>query len=194
MSAHGFAANAWLNYSVDGPQPNKFNELDLTLSYERELKSLSVSPGFTFYSVRGSASYGEAYLKLSYPVAFLNIFTDHYFSMFNDAVTGGYYGDAGLGYEKQFAGESVFTGSALLGWGNTRFNTFNYEPGGMTSRLNVLVLDTALTFKPSAGGRVSVRPHLTYFATLPRTICESVRAAAKTPDNLVIGVAAGYDF
>ena len=192
FSKNDITANAWLNYSVDKPRQSKFNELDLTLSYERDMAGLSVSPGFIFYTFTYSPCYGEAYVKFSRPAAFLKIVTDHYLSMINGGAAGGYYGDAGLGYEKQLADDSVWTNSALLGWGDAKFNTFNYTTPGLPSQLNVLVLDTAITFKPCANS--SVRPHLTYYTNLPAGLREGIRAAANSPDNLVIGIAAGYNF
>lgn len=192
FSKYGFTGNVWLNYSVEEPERNKISELDYTLSYERELLGVSVSPGLALYTYPRADSYGESYVKLSCPVAFFKIFTDHYLSMISNDIAGGYYGDAGLGYEKQFAGGALWASSALLGWGSGKFNSFNYAAEGLASHLNVLVLDTALTFRFSCGA--SVRPHFTYYATLPGELREGMRAAESAPDNLVIGVAAGYEF
>jgi len=189
LSKDDLSLNAWFNYSVDKPRRSKFNELDLTLSYERDVAGFSVSPGFILYTFTYSPHYGEAYVKLSHPAAFLKIVTDHYLSMINDSDAGGYYGDAGLGYEKSLANDSLFTSSALLGWGNAKFNSFNYLASGMSSRLNVLILDAEIAFKMRGGARV--RPHLTYYDTLSR---EVRTAAGSEPDNLVFGIAADYDF
>lgn len=189
---YGFTANAWLNYSVDRPQRDKFSEFDLTLSYEHKLKDVTVSSGFALYTFPDLAPYGEAYVKLSRPVSFIKILTNHYFSMMRGNIAGGYYGDAGLGYEKRLAGDSLWTSSVLLGWGNAIFNSVNYNTAGLTSRLNVLVLDTAVTFSPCVNGLV--RPHLTYYATLPDSLRGGIRAAGNAPDSLVVGVAVGYDF
>ena len=189
FSKNDITANAWLNYSVDKPRQSKFNELDLTLSYERDMAGLSVSPGFIFYTFTYSPCYGEAYVKFSRPAAFLKIVTDHYLSMINGGAAGGYYGDAGLGYEKELADDTLFTSSALLGWGNAKFNSFNYLTPGMRGHLNVLILDTAITLKVRGGA--SVRPHLTYYDTLSGAVRT---AAGSKPDNLVFGIAADYDF
>ncbi|MEI7481396.1 MAG: TorF family putative porin [Elusimicrobiota bacterium] len=192
VSKYGFTANAWLNYSVDMPQRDKFSEFDLTLSYERKLNDLSVSPGFALYTFPDLDSYGEAYMKLSHPIGFFKVMTDHYFSMLRSDIAGGYYGDAGLGYEKPLAGDSLWTSSALLGWGNSAFNSVNYNTPGPANRFNVLVLDTAVSFKLGDNGLV--RPHLTYYATLPGRLRGGIREAGNAPNSLVIGIAVDYNF
>ncbi|MCM2266814.1 MAG: hypothetical protein NDI60_03465 [Elusimicrobiales bacterium] len=192
FSKYGFTGNIWLNYSVDNPRANRLSEVDYTLSYERELLGVSVSPGFALYTYSDADTCGEGYLKLSYPVAFLKVLTSHYLSMVNGDAAGGYYGDAGLGYEKQFANDSVLTGSALLGWGNAKFNAFNYGQAGLGGRLNVLTLDAAISFTPFSGA--SVRPHLTYYSNLPEALRGPIRTSGGAPASLVAGVAAGYEF
>jgi hypothetical protein len=192
LSKYGFTGNAWLNYSMDTPQRNEFNEFDYTLSYERKVRGVTVSPGFALYTYSKAASLGEAYVKFSLPLAAFKIFTDHYLSMVSGDVAGGYYGDAGLGCEKELPGGSLWAGTALLGWGNAKFNSFSYGTPGLAGQLNVLVLDTAVTVKLSDRG--SLRPHLTFHATLPGGLRSAIRAAGNTPDNLVLGLAAGYSF
>ena len=192
FSKDGFTANTWLNYRVDKPQQNRFSEIDLELTYKGKLKDLSFSPGFVLYTFSSLSPYGEAYLKLSCPAAFLKFITDHYFTAVGEGIAGGYYGDAGLGYERQLANDSLWTSSALLGWGNARFNSFSYLTPGLASSLNVLTLDTAISFKLGSNG--SVRPHLTYHVTLPGKLRETLTSAGYTPNSLVIGVAAGYGF
>jgi len=192
LSEYGFTANTWLNYSVDRPQRDKFSEFDLTLSYEWKLNDLSVSPGFALYTFPDLNSHGEAFVKLSYPAGSFKFMTDHYFSMLRSDIAGGYFGDAGLGYEKRLAGDSLWTSSALLGWGNATFNSVNYNTAGTASRLNVLVLDTAVSFNLCDNGLV--RPHLTYYATLPGGLRGGIREAGNAPNSLVIGIAVGYDF
>lgn len=189
FSRNGLTANFWFNYGLDRPRRGKFDEMDLALGYESEALGVSVSPGFILYTFTYAPHYGEAYLKLSGPAAFFRLFTDHYLSMINGGAAGGYYGDAGLGHEKRLAAGSVWTNSALLGWGNARFNSFNYLTAGMASHLNVLILDTAVTFEVRGGA--SLRPHLTYHRTLPGAVR---KAAGSRPDNLVLGIAAGCDF
>ncbi|MFA6582819.1 MAG: TorF family putative porin [Elusimicrobiaceae bacterium] len=196
FSKHGFTGNIWMNYSVDTPQQNKFSELDLLLSYELKLSALSVTPGVVLYTFPNFAPYGEAYVKMSYPVAFFKIVTDHYISALRGDIAGGYYGDAGLGYEKQLANDALWTSSALLGWGDAKFNSANYltAQGARynAGQLNVFILDTSITFKPYANG--CVRPHLTYYSNLPAGIRNGMRAAGNAPNDLVIGIAAGYNF
>ncbi len=192
LESHGLTANAWLNYSVDKPQQNKFSELDLALNYAGRLKDLTVSPGFLLYTFPGYSSYGEAYVKLCYPVSFFKIITDHYFSMIAGDIAGGYYGDAGLGYEKPLANSAAWTSSALLGWGNAKFNSFTYATPGLKNQLSVLVLDTAIAFKTYGNG--SVRPHLAYQTTLPGALRSGLQAAGKKPDNVIIGVAVSHNF
>ncbi len=192
FSQYGFTGNIWLNYSVEQPRHNKVSELDYALSYERELLGVAVSPGFVLYTYPEADSYGDGYVKLSWPVAFLKIFTDQYLSVICVDIAGGYYGDAGLGYEKQFAGGAIWSSSALLGWGSSKFNSFNYAAEGLASQLNILVIDTAVTVKLSEKG--SLRPHLTYSATLPGGFRDALKAADYKADNLVVGLAAGYKF
>lgn len=192
LSGYGFAANAWLNYRVDELREHKFSEIDLDLNYKSELRGLSVTPGFVLYTLSYASHYGEAYVKLAYPLAFFKVLMDHYYTALGDGIHGGYYGDAGLGYEKRLANETLWTSSALLGWGNSRFNSFTYDTPDLATRLNVLLLDTSISFKLGDNG--SVRPHLTYHVTLPGELRETVQALGAAPNNLVIGVAAGYNF
>jgi len=192
LSGYGFTGNIWLNYSLDKPTKGKISETDYALSYEQKVPGATATPGFVLYTFPEAATYGEAYVKLSCPVYSLKIITDHYLSMISGDIAGGYYGDAGLGYEKELGKGSLWASSALLGWGNAESNAFNYAAAGLPAQLNVLVLDTAVTIKLSENG--SIRPHLTFHTSLPGGLRSTIRSAGNDPDSLVAGLAATYGF
>jgi hypothetical protein len=58
VSAKGFSANVWGNYDFDSKE---YNETDLTLSYGKDIKKLSLEAGFIHYAMVNTKDTDEIY-------------------------------------------------------------------------------------------------------------------------------------
>jgi uncharacterized protein (TIGR02001 family) len=65
ISAKGFSANVWGNFDFDA---KKYNETDITLSYSRDIKKLSLEAGFIHYAIVDAEDSDEIYAGFSLDV------------------------------------------------------------------------------------------------------------------------------
>jgi hypothetical protein len=188
LSLGNFTLSPWANY-VLGPEENrwKFNEVDLYLTYSRELAGLSLEPSLAYYVFPNQPDVpatAELNLALSCPFGPLELTTTHTLDLLE--YRGAYFGDLGLSYEYEFD-ESWSAGlSASAGLGTSRFNDAYFETP--RTALNVISAETSVTW--SGLGLCYLRPHLN-LNTIPDA---ALRESAETTTTLSGGLALGREF
>ncbi len=142
LEFYGVGLGAWANFVLsDEPNQGQFNEVDLTLSYHREIRRLSVStwlvlelfPNGDPASLNFSPTTLEYDLYLAHPVGPIHFFTD--FSVLLVPVAGAIYWDLGIGYERNLGLNFKIKTSALFGMGDGRFNKFYIADVGTKANL-----------------------------------------------------------
>ena len=184
ISASGFTFTAWRNFLLADE-----SETDLTLTYSRQWKKLTIEPTAEYYLNHPPAgAYDpntmELALKLSYPAGPLRLFTDHAF----DAITyrGSYFGQAGLTYEGRLTKRTEVAASFCAGWGSSKFNQVNI---GLDKRaFNFVGLDGSLTYylRP----HLYFRPHVEFSNITDRQL----RGYLSSPTFINGGFSMGVDF
>ena len=99
VSYMGFGANLWANLDTDlyGTEKHKWNETDLTLSYDGAHEKLGYGVGWIYYALDGTYDTQEWYGTLSYDVILAPSLTIYYVT---DNFAGGWY--ANLGFSHSF--------------------------------------------------------------------------------------------
>jgi hypothetical protein len=188
VSLNDFTLTAWDNYVLNN-EPNhlQVNEVDLSLSYTKEIGQFTVEPTLDYYwypNQEESPSTGQMIVKLSYSLEPIEFFTNQCVDI--KEYQGAYFGDIGLGYTKEFNPQVTFESSISLGWGSSRFNETYI--GLRKSALNVVQGEIALTYAPEHF--VYFRPHLAVSSILDDKLADQL------DDTTLLygGVAIGKEF
>jgi hypothetical protein len=127
---------------------------------------------------------GELAVKFSYPLrGSLAGFTTHTFDVVEYG--GSYFGEAGVEYERALGPRASWASSIGVGWGSARFNQTYIGPD--KGALNVAAFDLSLTYRLNEAAYL--RTHIGFSSVLDRTL----RRGLTDPDNLIVGVAAGFE-
>ena len=125
-SRAGFTFVVWSNFALNkASEMAHFHLADLTLTYSRDWKKVTIEPTLETYlgrstSVVPDSSTLEGSLKLSYPAGPFRLFTSHAFDLL--AYRGSYFGEAGLGYETAVTKRIALASSLRSGWASSKFN------------------------------------------------------------------------
>ena len=93
----GFAMNLWGNLDTDyyAADTTKYNETDITLSYDGAYEKLGYGVGYIYYALDGTDDTQEIYGTLSYDVLLAPSFTIYYDT---DSFAGAWYANLGFGH------------------------------------------------------------------------------------------------
>jgi len=189
VSAYGLTFSPWANF-VLGKEANQgqFNEVDFSLSYEREWKKFTLSAGFLHYSYlnqEDAPATGEIIVTAAYslPKSF-QICTVHSFDV--EEYPASYFGEYGLGFEHEFNSKLSTQAHAFLGFGSSKFNQVYL--GARQNALNLAAADLGLTYYPLK--TLYFRPHLEYTSLLDSNLREQV----EDPTIANFGLAMGLEF
>ncbi len=196
-----FTAGAWANFNLTDAAgvERKFTEVDLSLAYGTEIRSVALEAGWVEYlfpnqtltdeTGTGQAWPGtrETYLSVSRPVGpvtpALTVSRD-----IGEADS--WYGTGSLSSAVPLAGQWTVEGSASLGWAAEGYNLYYF--GIENDALNDAVVGVALQWAPTANWTASASWH---YVWLPeRRIREAARALYKHDDRHVIGVGLSHSF
>jgi hypothetical protein len=189
LSRNGFTFTVWANSPLSNHSfLSRWDEIDLTLSYEKQFGKLTVEPCFNYYlypGVQDCPPTGELAVKFSYPLrGSLAGFTTHTFDVVEYG--GSYFGEAGVEYERALGPRTSWASSIGIGWGSERFNQTYIGPN--KGALNVAAFDVSLTYRLNEAAYL--RTHIGFSSILDRTL----RRGLTDPDNLIVGLAAGFEF
>ncbi len=152
-----FTAGIWSNITIyDRHHDLKDIELDPYVSYVWPIGNFQIENSMIVYNCVGqqvSPTTAEMFLGVSYPIGdfMLNtIIAADFISYF-----GSLYIEHGLFYEKQLNDQFIFGSSAVLGWGNAKFN--DSFIGTTKTSLNLFSLNAELTYSPK--GVIYFKPH-----------------------------------
>ncbi len=153
-----FTAGIWSNTTIyDRHHDLKDIELDPYISYSWSIGNFQIENSVMVFNCVGqqvSPTTAEVYLGVSYPIGdfILNtIIAADFVSCF-----GALYVEHGLFYEKQLNDQFTFGSSAVLAWGNAKFNDFYI--GTTKTSMNLISLNAELTYSPKGG--IYFMPHV----------------------------------
>lgn len=186
-TGRGVTYSIWANSNLDSVDGRQTNEIDYSVSWEREWRGIGLEPTFSVYTYphqQDSPSTAEAGLKLSRPLGPLTLFTTHTVDV--REYRGAYFGELGLNYERELGKHAELESSISLGWASARFNEAYIGPS--TSAVNLASFELGITWQLRGGSYV--RPHL----GISRLLNRQLRDAVDDPSLVNFGVAAGVEF
>jgi len=188
ITSRDFTLSFWGSSSQGGTaRSHAFDEIDYTLSYERQQGKLTIEPSILHYSYpnpRSGAATTEAAVKLSYPLGPVSLFTDHALDIAR--YRGAYFGQIGVSFERELTSNLSLEATLAAGWGSRRFNEANF--GAARSTLGAATGDLAITWAHRKG--YYVRPHVSVSSLLDGRL----RRRVKEPGLVSFGVAVGAEF
>lgn len=158
-------AGVWFNFSMPKNQylpdevtgenntlkrPFSYNETDLYLIHEFNLKKLSVKNTFAAYLFTEETGYPnttEYILNLSYPAGQFSLLNE--FACDISAYPGAFVFTHGIGWDKEITRELNFSSVLNLIWGGAKYNMIN--AGIEKALLNSAGIDVSLNYSHNAG-------------------------------------------
>lgn len=182
----------WGNY-VLGNEPNQgeFNEMDLTLYYQRDVGPWSLSASFlaALYinddpaSVNRGPSSLDGYFQVNRKLGPVKVFSDLIIGFLNP--DGTVFWDFGVSYRRELPLRFAMETSLLFGIGDARFNKAYFADVGIQA--NLLVYSLAFPWKPVTG--LSLIPSMNF----SNLLAPSLRRASPDPTLLWGGLSVVYD-
>lgn len=167
-SWRNLTAGIWSNITLyDRHNLTREREFDFYLEYSWSLGNLIVDHSFMLFWYPGqedSPTTGELYLGMTYPLGDISLTTVIAADLIE--YLGSLYFEHGIAYEKELGDCFSFATSAVLGWGNARFNDAYIAT--IPTSLNLLSLDAELTYTPTNSW--FVKPHIQVSKTLNKEI------------------------
>lgn len=188
LSACGFTLCWWNNYDLgEKTTPRRWNETDMTLTYEREVGPLKVELGVQSYlypSPTPCPNTAETLIQVGYAVGPLTFLTRHSSDL--AAYAGSYFGEAGLEWEHDLHQRLLLEACALVGWASSRFNEAYVGSSG--GAVHQAAVEIALVWKLTQ--HLALRPHV----GLSGLLAGRGRRAVDEPDLVWGGLAASFAF
>ncbi len=171
-SYRNLTAGMWSNLTLyDRHNITREREFDFYLEYSLTLGKLEIAPSFMLFWYPGeedSPTTGELYLSLSYPLGDISLTTVIAADLI--AYLGSLYFEHGISYQKALGRHFSVASSAVLGWGNARFN--DAYIASIPTSLNLLSLNAELTYMPT--GSWYLKPHIQVSKALNQEISSSI--------------------
>lgn len=187
VSKWGITPSVWASVPLSGgTNISTFNEVDLGVSYLRELGNFTLKPGFVYflYPDLVSTSTGEVSLEASYAIHDVTVGVSQ--SVDIDEYRGAYFANVFAGYSRDIGESFHFNGTLSVSWASSKWNGAYF--GVTQAALNHAALELSLTC--DVWKSLYVRPHA-QFATLT---APSLRDAVADPNPFVLGVALGASY
>ena len=185
LSAYGATFSVWGNFVLnDEPNQGQLNEVDFTLSYSYEYKSLFAGGSLLFYLYphQGIPNSGEASIVLGFQKGPFKIFTTQYVDVI--AAPGAYFGLASGSFEKNLHPKLSLKTSLGLGLANGKFNEFYLQ----VPRAKANVLSWDLEFHWAVHGPLYLRPHMQVTTLLSSSLRDNVENPTIVSGGLGVGV------
>jgi uncharacterized protein (TIGR02001 family) len=183
VSYMGLGANLWANLDTDlyGADTNKWNETDLTLSYDGAHEKLGYGIGWIYYALDGVNDTQELYATLSYDVLLAPSLTVYYDI---DDFSGDWYANLGIGHS--FALTETLSLDLGLSVGYSDNDTYNEFHDGLIS--------ASMSFP--VGKYLSITPELYYsFALSDEAENAIINPAMSNDDSFFYGgISASFSF
>lgn len=188
----GFGFNIWGNFVLnDEPDQGEFNEMDLTLYYQRTVRKLNIQFSLigAIYMHNETTSLNKGpntlsgILQLSYPVGPVFFFTSVNIGLVNPGGT--VFWDMGVNYQRNLPLRFSLETSGLFGIGDARFNREFIADVG--TKANLFEYSLAFPWRPLRGLRFG--PSMTISVNLS----PSLRRAMAEPTVVWGGLSMSYD-
>ena len=182
----------WGNYVLgDEPNQGEFNEMDITLYYQRDVGKWSFSGSLIACvyvnddpaSINRGPNALQGYFQISRALGPIRIFSDLNVGFLEPAGT--LFWDFGVSYQRKLPLNFGLETSLLFGVGDARFNKAYIADVGLQA--NLLVYSLAFPWQPARG--LNFIPSMTFSNLLP----SSLRRASPDPTVLWGGLTVRYD-
>jgi hypothetical protein len=188
LSKWGLTGSIWSNYDFKNKADEpRFNELDLSLDYEKAFSKLIIKTsilGYNYPNQPNIPSTAEVALDLSYDLSVLQPFVINTFDI--KEYQGAYFGEFGFRWSHAINERISFDASTEIGWGSVKYNEAYIGQSGFAVEL--------------ASGEVSatwnltnsfyLRPHLLITALID----QKIKTLVEKPTLFQIGTAFGGEF
>lgn len=179
------SVNYWGNCNLNTESGvRRCNESNLTITYSREWNKITFEPSVQSYLYPDNPDTAEAILAVTYPLKSTEVFTRHAFDLVS--FRGSYFGEAGIGWQKEFGRRLELSASVSAGWGNSRFN--DAYLGLATSTFSVVSANVAVSWR--VAGNLHICPHMNLSSLVDRKL----RHTVNEPDLRWAGVTVGFGF
>jgi hypothetical protein len=183
----GTTFSVWANSCLDSVDGRNTNEIDYSASWEGSWRGVNIEPSlqvWTYPHQTDSPTTVDADVRFTHSLGALSVFTTH--SLDVHEYKGAYFGELGLGYEREIGENADLESSISLGWASSKFNEVYIGPA--RSALNLVSFDASVTWRMRGGAYI--RPHL----SITRLLNRDLREAVDEPSLTNLGVAAGIEF
>lgn len=139
----GFTADVWASFDL-APERGTLTTVAPSLSYERDIGKLRLSPSLDGYVLPASSAWttGEVGLEVSYPLGPIRVANHNHLDVVRHP--GAYFGTLGLEAKHRLSRSFTLRGYADVGVGTTRFNEVYLET--RTTAVNVVEAGVALKY------------------------------------------------
>ena len=182
VSYMGFGANLWANLDTDlvGSDTNKWNETDLTLSYDGAHEKLGYGFGWIYYALDSANDTQEIYATLSYDVLLAPSLTLYYDI---DDFSGDWYANFSIGHSFAVTESASLDLGLAVGYSDN--DTYNEFHDGLIS--------ASMSFP--VGKYVSITPELYYSFALSDEAETAIESGPSADDSFVYGgVSVSFSF
>ena len=182
ISYMGFSANLWANLDTDlvGSDTNKWNETDLTLSYDGAHEKLGYGVGWIYYALDSANDTQEIYATLSYDVLLAPSLTLYYDI---DDFSGDWYANFSIGHSFAVTESASLDLGLAVGYSDN--DTYNEFHDGLIS--------ASMSFP--VGKYVSITPELYYSFALSDEAETAIESGPSADDSFVYGgVSVSFSF
>jgi hypothetical protein len=178
VTVYNINLNLWANFDSQPERSDRyFNEYDINVSYPVSIWKFDVESSFQYYIYPHSEelhSTIELGFKISFPVNDFSIYNSDYFDVKN--YPGSFYGELGLGYEKQIKNDFSVGFASGFGWSSAKFN--DAYAGVNKAALNAFFLNLFCNYKPDE--HFSLKPRVELCTILDKQVREA------SGDNYII--------
>jgi hypothetical protein len=183
VSARGFTASLFFNY--DPQWVPKWNEYDLTFTYEREAGRWTLAGGYAryvYYEGDRTDATSEIIGRIAFAAGTGEIFTTHAFDV--ETYKGGYYLETGYAVEHELNAKSTISADASVAFWSTFID--KYTAGTAThitdGTIGPMMLNVSYARTLTSG--LAIRPHVSFIR-----IGDAEGRALLHPPGVTVGIA-----
>ena len=180
----GFAANLWANLDTElyGTDSHKWNETDLTLSYDGTYEKLGYGVGWIYYALDSTDDTQEWYGTLSYDVITAPSLTVYYDT---DSFAGAWYANLAFGHSFMIGETYSLDLGLAFGYLDDGESYNEFHDGNISASMSFPV-----------GEYIAITPEIYYSFALTSEAGDYIKAASYSNDDNFIygGVSASFSF
>jgi hypothetical protein len=183
VSAKGFTATLFFNY--DPAWDPKWNEYDLTFTYERSVGRWNLAGTYTryvYYEEDRRDATSEIIARVGFAAGPGEIFTTHAFDV--ELYKGSYYLEVGYALEKEIDDKSSITADASVAFWSKFIDKYTEGTDDHLTGSTVGPLALNVSYVRSIAPYLAIRPHISFFR-----IADDAGQRLLEPPGAVVGIA-----